>query len=153
MIKREDDGLWIVFEERVGLHHEEVFASLTTAAGLVRWFPLAAEIEARPGGKLVLGWDEKFQHKTTVAVLDYDPGGRVVWDWYASSQDRHAPVYWTVRPDVEQGSIVEFRQGPFFNDEESLIALADEAVSWRWRLCNLRTSLEARHDMRLVRPL
>ena len=153
MIKREDDGLWIVLEERIAMHHEEVFACLTTAAGLVRWFPLAAEIEARAGGTLVLGWDPKFKHKTTVAVLDFDPAGRITWDWYASAQDRHAPVYWTVKPDVEKGSVVEMRQGPFFNDEDSLIALADEAVSWRWRLCNLRTTMEARHDMRTVRPL
>ena len=54
---------------------------------------------------------------------------------------------------IEQGTMLEFRQGPFMSDEESLIAMADEATSWQWRLCNLRGVIEAKHDMRSVRPL
>lgn len=153
MIKREDDGLWIIIEERISAHHDEVFECLTTSAGLTRWFPLTAEIDARQGGRLVLGWDPQMERKTTVAVLDHDPGGTIVWDWYASHQDRHAPVYWQVRPSVEEGSVIVMRQGPFASDEESLIAMAEEASSWRWRLCNLRSVLESKHDMRKVRPL
>ena len=42
---------------------------------------------------------------------------------------------------------------PFKDDVESLIALGNEAESWRWQLCNLRSVLESKHDMRKVRPL
>ncbi len=153
MIKREDDGIWIVMSETVAVHHEEVFECFTTSGGLIRWFPVAARIDARPGGLLVLGWDSGFKHKTTVAVLDFDAGGTIVWDWYAAVEDRHAPLYWSVEPKVEEGATVEMRQGPFPADEDSLIAMAQEAISWRWRLCNLRTMLEAKFDMRKVRPL
>ena len=153
MIKREDDGLWIVLEETVSCHHDETFSCLTTPSGLTRWFPVTAEIEARPGGKLVLGWDPQLERKTTIAVLDHDPGGTMVWDWYAGHEDRHAPVYWEVRPSVEDGSIISLRQGPFGHDEDSLVAMANEAASWSWRLCNLRSVLESKHDMRKVRPL
>jgi hypothetical protein len=45
------------------------------------------------------------------------------------------------------------RQGPFKDDPDSLMAMAEEAESWRWQLCNLRGVLEAKHDMRVVRPL
>jgi hypothetical protein len=34
-----------------------------------------------------------------------------------------------------------------------MISMADGAESWRWYLCNLRSVLESRHDMRAVRPL
>lgn len=153
MIRDETDGLWIEHTETVGAHHELVFALLTTADGLTRWFPVAAEVDARPGGLMVLGWDEKMKRKTTVAILDYDAGGRVVWDWQASHQEIHAPLYWAVDPEVESGSIVTLRQGPFRDDRESLIAMAEEAQYWSWYLCNLRGIVEAKHDMRKIRPL
>jgi uncharacterized protein YndB with AHSA1/START domain len=153
MVRREEDGVWLILRETIASHHEEVFACLTTADGLTRWFPLAAEIDLRQGGRLVLGWDPKFQRTTTVAILDYDAGGRVVWDWYASWDETHAPVYWAVEPSTEEGSRVTMRQGPFRETPDSLIAMAEEAESWRWQLCNLRTVLEAKHDMRRVRPL
>jgi len=135
------------------MHHEEVFACLTTADGLTRWFPLAAEVDLRQGGNIVFCWDEKCTKTSTVTILDFDPGGRIVWDWYASANDMHAPVYWTVTPSVETGAKIELRQGPFRPDLDSLMAMAEEAESWRWQMCNLRSVLESKNDMRTVRPL
>lgn len=153
MVEREDDGYWLVLTEVIAFHHEEVFACLTTDAGLMRWFPVAAEVDLEVGGRIVFGWDNKFTKKTTISILEYDAGGAITWDWYSSSDDTHAPVYWSVEPDHEEGSRVTMRQGPFKETIEGLIALADEADSWRWQLCNLRTVLESKHDMRRVRPL
>jgi uncharacterized protein YndB with AHSA1/START domain len=153
LIRREEDGYWIVLREKIAAHHEDVFMRLVTSTGLVQWFPVTAQVDLRVGGTIAFGWDSKFQRRSTVAILDYDAGGKVVWDWYASVHDRHAPVYWEVTPSVEEGSHVEFRQGPFMSDEESMVAMAEEAASWQWRLCNLRSTVEAKHDMRSVRPL
>jgi hypothetical protein len=58
-----------------------------------------------------------------------------------------------VTPSTEDGSLVVLRMGPFAEDPESLIAMAEDAESWRWYLCNMRTVLEARVDMRAERPL
>ncbi|NNM27067.1 MAG: SRPBCC domain-containing protein [Phycisphaerales bacterium] len=135
------------------VHHEEVFAALTTEAGLMRWYCISAEVDLRQGGLVVFGWDAKMTRTSTVAILDYDAGGRVVWDWHPGSGDMHAPVYWTVAPDVEAGSKITFRQGPFTEDAESLLVMANEAQTWRWYLCNLRSVFEAKLDMRKVRPL
>jgi len=153
MIKREDDGIWIVLQETIACHHEELFMCLTTPTGLSRWLPVAARVDLRTGGEIVLGWDEKFTKTTTIAILDYDPGGRITWDWQVARHDTHAPVYWAVEPSVEQGCRVEMRQGPFLEEVDSLVDMAAEAESWRWRLCNLRSVLEVALDMRKVRPL
>jgi uncharacterized protein YndB with AHSA1/START domain len=153
MIRREDDGIWVEMRETIACHHDEVFHCLTTSHGLKRWYPVAAEIDLRPGGKIVLGWDADFIRTTTVAILDYDPGGRMVWDWQTAHEDTHAPLYWKVEPSVEEGSRVILRQGPFKPDPDVLISMAEEVESWRWYLTNLRTVLEAKHDMRRVRPL
>ena len=115
--------------------------------------PVAARVDLRTGGEIVLGWDEDFTKTTTIAILDYDAGGRITWDWQVARHDTHAPMYWTVDPSVEQGCRVEMRQGPFHEEVESLVDMAAEAESWRWRLCNLRSVLEVALDMRKVRPL
>ena len=153
MISREPDGIWLILKEVIALHHEEVFACLTTEGGLMRWFAVNAAVDLRIGGNIRFGWDRGFSKTTTITILDYDAGGRIVWDWYASWDDTHAPVYWTVTPVVEEGSKVILKQGPFGESTEELLALAEEAESWRWNLCNLRSVLEAKHDMRRVRPL
>lgn len=153
MIKREDDGVWVVLHETIACHHDELFVCLTTPAGLARWFPVAARVDLRTGGEIVLGWDSDFTRTSTIAILDYDAGGQITWDWQVAHHDTHAPVYWTVEPHVELGCRVELRQGPFQMDVESLVDMAAEAESWRWRLCNLRSVLEVALDMRQVRPL
>lgn len=153
MVRREDDGVWVTLKETIAAGPDEVFSCLTTAEGLSRWFPLGAEVDLKPGGQIIFSWDRDFQKTSTLAILDYDAGGRIVWDWYASYEDTHAPVYWTVTPMVEQGAKVILRQGPFQEDADLLIAMAEEAESWRWYLCNLRSVLESKHDMRRDRPL
>ena len=52
-----------------------------------------------------------------------------------------------------KGARVILRHGPFPADADALIFMADSAESWRWYLCNLRSVLEQKHDMRAVRPL
>ena len=153
MIIKEGDSAYIQLEETVQVHYETVFAALTTESGLVRWLPVAAEVDLREGGTIVFGWDEKLRRRTTVAILAFDHGGRITWDWFAGPADRHAPIEWTVTPDVEQGSQVTMRQGPFPLTVEGLLLLAGELESWRWHLCNLRSTFEAKLDMRRIRPL
>lgn len=144
---------WIHHEQPIALHHEDVWACLTTAAGLCRWLAVDAQIDPVAGGLIVLAWDRNWKSTTTVAILEIDAGGTIVWDWQAASSDQHAPLYWMVLPSVERGCVLKLRQGPFRGDAESLIRMAEEAQYWTWHLCNLRTVLESRHDMRAVRPL
>ena len=153
MIKREDDGIWVVLRETIACHHDEVFACLTTADGLSRWFPVAAKVDLKVGGEIVLGWKGDFSRKTTISIIDYHAGGLIVWDWNARASEKSFPVHWQVEPDVEEGSKVTLRQGPFPDDVDCLMIMAEEAESWRWQLCNLRAVLEASVDMRKHRPL
>ncbi|MEM7228293.1 MAG: SRPBCC domain-containing protein [Planctomycetota bacterium] len=153
MIRQEEDGLWLELTETIRAHHEEIFGALSTATGLTQWYPVAAKVDARPGGTIVFGWDGEFSRKTTVAVLEYDAGGTITWDWHPGVADMHAPIYWSVEPSVEDGCKVTFRQGPFRDDRDALLTLGNEASTWRWHMCNMRSVFEARHDMRKVRPI
>ncbi|TVQ55494.1 MAG: SRPBCC domain-containing protein [Phycisphaerales bacterium] len=153
MIREEPDGYWLELEETIASHYEEVFACFTTEGGLTRWYPVAAKVDLQPGGSIVLCWDENCTRTLTVNILEYDAGGSITWSWPIDRTETEGRLIWTVTPAVEDGAKVKLRLGPFTSDRESLLALAAEAASWRWQLCNLRTALEVKHDMRKVRPL
>ena len=153
MVKREADGVWITLKETIAANHEDVFACLTTDVGLTRWFTLAAEVDLRKGGSMKLAFDAKFRRAFEVPILDFDTEGRVTWGWPIGIADDFVPLEWTVTPDVEEGARVIQRHGPFQDDADSLISAANDAESWRWYLCNLRTVLEAKVDMRAERPV
>jgi uncharacterized protein YndB with AHSA1/START domain len=153
VIAREANGVWITMRETIAAHPEDVFAALTTSDGLTRWFPVAAEVDLRSGGSIVLGWDRKFKRTLTIGIDSFDPAGTIAWRWPGRVGDHDVRAEWTVTPSTEDGSLVVLRMGPFEEDPESLIAMAEDAESWRWYLCNLRTVLEARVDMRAERPL
>ncbi|MSQ90125.1 MAG: hypothetical protein EXS01_01855 [Phycisphaerales bacterium] len=153
MVIRDEQGIWTVLRETIAAHPEEIFAALTTEVGLIRWFSVAAQVDLRAGGSIVLGWDRKFKRKLTIGIEEFDAGGNIAWNWPSRGDDRFVRIAWTVQPSVEQGSEVVLRMGPVGSDPESLMAMAEDAESWRWYLCNLRTVFEARVDMRTVRPL
>ncbi len=153
MVKREHNGIWITLKETIAAGHEEVFACLTTDVGLTRWFTLAAEVDLRQGGHMKLAFDSKFRRAFEVPILEFNAEGRVTWGWPIGLGDEYVALEWTVTPDVEAGSRVIQRHGPFRDDADSLMSAANDAESWRWYLCNLRTVLEAKVDMRHDRPL
>ncbi|MSR28014.1 MAG: hypothetical protein EXS03_00350 [Phycisphaerales bacterium] len=153
MVVQDGTGIWTVLHESIAVHPEEIFAALTTEAGLIRWFPVAAEVDLRTGGSITLGWDRKFKRKLTIGIESFDAGGKITWRWPSRIDDDFVHIEWIVTPSVERGSEVVLRMGPIASTTQSLMAMAEDAESWRWYLCNLRTVFEARVDMRTVRPL
>jgi len=165
MVGREDDGVWVTLKETIHAPPAEVASCITSAAGFCRWIAVACEFEGAAGSPLAFSWDRDWAHSTEVRVLEFDADrahdgyARIRFEWYPSALDDTAtPVELTVTPvaargDGTSGARVILRHGPFAGDPESLIFMADSAESWRWYLCNLRSVLEQKHDMRAIRPL
>ena len=80
---------------------ERVWALLTEAEHVGRWFSDAgAEIDLRPGGAIVLRWEE---HGTGRArIVDVEPHRRFSYRW--------APIreHWGEEPDERNSTLVEF---------------------------------------------
>ncbi|MEV4184064.1 SRPBCC domain-containing protein [Streptosporangium canum] len=69
-------------ERVVVLRHpiERVWAALTTAQGLSRWFGSVARIDLRPGGRAFFRWDDlDGESVATIAVVD--PPHRFAFRW------------------------------------------------------------------------
>ena len=165
MVGREDDGVWVTLKETVHAPPAEVASCITSAAGFCRWLAVACELESSDYATLAIPWDREWNHTTEVKVLAFDADralaghARIKFEWYPSAlDDSPTPVELTVTPvaargDGTSGARVILRHGPFATDADALIFMADSAESWRWYLCNLRSVLEQKHDMRAVRPL
>jgi uncharacterized protein YndB with AHSA1/START domain len=165
MVGRENDGIWVTLKETVHAPPAEVAACITSASGFCRWLAVDCEFEGSEGTTLAISWDRNWVHSTEVKVLEFDGEhfldgrARIKFEWYPSAlEDTPTPIELAVTPvaargDGTTGARVILRQGPFADDAEALIFMADSAESWRWYLCNLRSVLEQKHDMRAVRPL
>ncbi|RLS88342.1 MAG: hypothetical protein DWI10_09205 [Planctomycetota bacterium] len=168
MVEREADGIWITLKEVIFAAPSEVAAAVATASGLCRWLAVIAEYPTEEGETLSISWDREWTHSTDVRVLAYecdrmnDGHARVKWEWFPTPLHEHStPVELTVSPLPDKGgdtggARVIVRHGPFLaidGDLDAILPVADSAESWRWYLCNLRSVLEAKHDMRAIRPL
>lgn len=114
---------------------------------------------------LSIAWDREWNHTSEVQILEHDIAAvadgiaRIKFEWFPSPIDDTAvPIDITVAPYAERGdgtagARVILRHGPFAEETDNLLFMADSAESWRWYLCNLRSVLEAKHDMRAIRPL
>lgn len=69
-------------ERVVVLRHpvERVWAALTTAEGLSRWFGSAAEIDLRPGGRAFFRWDD-LDDESVATITVVDPPRRFAFRW------------------------------------------------------------------------
>ena len=165
MVGREDDGIWVTLKETVHAAPAEVASCITTAAGFCRWLAVDCAFDGNQGSVLSISWDREWNHTNEVKVLAFDSDhaldgrARIRFEWFPSAlEDTATPVEITVTPvasrgDGTSGARVILRHGPFADNADALIFMADSAESWRWYLCNLRSVLEQKHDMRAVRPL
>ena len=165
MVGREDSGVWVTLKETIHASPAEVASCITSPAGLCRWLAVDCEFDGNAGSMLSISWDREWNHATEVKVLEFDSDhaleghARIKFEWFPSAlEDAATPIEIAVTPvgtrgDGTSGARVILRHGPFADNTDALIFMADSAESWRWYLCNLRSVLEQKHDMRAVRPL
>jgi uncharacterized protein YndB with AHSA1/START domain len=131
---------------------ERVWALLTEAEHVGQWFSDAgAEIDLRPGGTMVLRWEE---HGTGRArIVDVDPPRRFSYRW--------APIRenWGEEPSEANSTLVEFTlegegdgtrlkvvesgfEALEGTDEQRRSSFRDNTEGWETQLGNVRTYAE-----------
>jgi uncharacterized protein YndB with AHSA1/START domain len=94
---------------------EEVWAAVTQPAGLARWYAFGgAEIDLRPGGRLVLRWDEHGQFRGFVEKVE--PGRRFAYRYAVAPDVDPAPgnanlVEFTLTPEGEGTRLLVVESG------------------------------------------
>ncbi|MFI6291426.1 SRPBCC domain-containing protein [Nonomuraea sp. NPDC050790] len=136
-------------EREMVLRHpvERVWAALTTAEGLSRWFGSVAEIDLRPGGRAYFRWDDLDQESVaTVAVVE--PPRRFAFRWVVEGlEGEDAPrtlVEFTLE-EVPDGTRLRLVESGFAQAAADVARSAHQANSHGWdaELADLRRHLDA----------
>jgi uncharacterized protein YndB with AHSA1/START domain len=131
-----------VIERDVVLRHsvERVWAALTTAEGLSRWFGSAAELELRPGGRAFFRWDE-LDEETVATVAVVEPPRRFAFWWGSTPRTL---VEFSLEP-VPDGTRLRVVESGFAQAAEEVAKAAYEANSHGWdaELLDLENYLDA----------
>ncbi|MFG3437218.1 SRPBCC domain-containing protein [Nonomuraea sp. NPDC047897] len=147
---RERVGMVVDAIERVvTLRHpiDRVWAALTTAEGLSRWFGSVAEIDLRPGGRAYFRWDDLDEESVaTIAVVD--PPRRFAFRWgIAGLPGDDAPqtlVDFTLE-QVPDGTRLRLVENGFTRADDDTAQAAHKANSqgWDMELGHLESYLDA----------
>jgi uncharacterized protein YndB with AHSA1/START domain len=133
-------------EVSIDVAREQVWAALTEAKQLKRWFPTKdARVDLRPGGELYLEWEEA----SAAGVFDeIDPPNRLVYRWHPAGDDHPATTVEFTLADTDDGAgtrltVVErgFARLPAKNRDENVEGWTSELGE----LVEYLTTLKPRH--------
>lgn len=136
--------------ERVAvLRHpiERVWAALTTAEGLSRWFGSVAEIDLRPGGRAFFRWDDLDEESVaTIAVVD--PPHRFAFRWGIEGlpeDDAPQTLVEFALEAVPDGTRLRLVESGFAQAADDVARSAHKANTQGWdaELVDLETYLDA----------
>lgn len=131
-----------------------VFAALTDARELARWFPSAAQTNPRAGGAYRLD----FRHAPEQAERDhsragtysaFESGRRVAFDWTIEEYPSATQVEFTLTPEGDR-TRVTLRHAGWAGEDE---ARGMHAEGWGFFLQNLKSVLEDGKDQRAAMGL
>jgi uncharacterized protein YndB with AHSA1/START domain len=89
-------------EVTIGVPRERVWAALTEADQLVKWFPTKdATVDLRPGGELYLEWEDM---SSTGVFDEIEPPDRLVYRWHPAGADHPATTVEFTLADPGDGS-------------------------------------------------
>jgi uncharacterized protein YndB with AHSA1/START domain len=125
------DDIWLA------LPPSRVFAALTRADDLARWWPMAAESEPRTGGALALTWFSGQTMRTSFET--FEPGREVSFAFYSEH------VAFSLAPET---SGTRFRVTHRCGTDDAIHV----AQSWGFLKASLKAFLEGGMDLR-DRPL
>lgn len=111
---------------------EQVYDAIASAEGLDGWFTSGAEVDARPGGRILFRWKdwgpERITGEDGGPVLEAKRPNRFVFQWQPDSS-----YFTTVEISLEptdKGTIIRLREYGYHNTPSGLKAMLNCASGW-----------------------
>ena len=128
---------------------DKVFDAIATAEGLDGWFTTGTELDPKPGGTLVLRWQDWGVNKFTGAmngdVVEIRKPDRFAFRWPVDS----GGYMTTVTIDIEahdEGSLVRLVEGIYEDDDVGTQDMLNRATGWAEALTLMKFWVE--HGLR-----
>ena len=124
---------------------ERVYAAIATAGGLDGWFTTGAEVDARPGGRIVFRWRNWGPDRLTLEdegwVLKAVPGKEFSYRWHPDGPGYATTVHLTFHPSPE-GTVVRVEESGYHDTPSGRRALLDCACGWGEALTLMKFYIE-----------
>ncbi len=136
----------IHFQTYIAVSPERVYDTITTGEGWDAWFTNGAEVEPRPGGRMIFRWkDWGVNHYSTSAdgpVLEAERPARFVFQWTAG--DTPTTIEFDLKP-LGSGTHLSVRESGHTTSKKDLAQLVECSHGWGEACTLLKFYLE--HDL------
>jgi uncharacterized protein YndB with AHSA1/START domain len=138
----------IVTAVEVKADPSEVYRMFTDSSALREWLADAALSSARPGGRIVLGWNDGYLTAGRFTALKAPE--EVSFTWRGTEEPDVTKVKVSLQP-TGAGTLVKVRHSGFGNGKKSKATARAMETAWNRSLENLASVLEAGEDLRFTR--
>lgn len=112
---------------------DRVYDALTTAAGLDAWFTQGSEVDARPGGRIVLRWKDwghdHYSGEDGGPVIEADRPSVFAFQWHPDGEDAPVTVRFTIREHAD-GCVVKVTEEGYVDRPSGRRRQLDCAAGW-----------------------
>ena len=136
------------FKRLVNAPPAEVYRAFTHPTALRDWCCAVAEVDARKGGRLYMGWDSGFQATGEFTALD--PGKNIAFTWNGIHEPAPARVQVTFKPK-NSGTLVTLTHAGIGSGKKWAATVHAIQAGWSEGLENLQSVLETGVDLRIAR--
>jgi uncharacterized protein YndB with AHSA1/START domain len=138
----------IVTEVEVKADPSEVYRMFTNSSAIREWLADAALATPRPGGRIVLGWNDGYL--TAGQFIGLKAPEEVSFTWRGTEEPEVTNVKVTLRP-TDAGTRVKVRHSGFGDGKKSKATVRAMETAWDRSLENLASVLESGEDLRFTR--
>jgi len=133
------------FDTIVRADREKVYDAIATAEGLDGWFTTGTELDPKPGGALILRWQdwgvEKFTGEITGSVVELRPPDRFAFRWPVDSGGYMTTVTIDIE-DHEEGCVVRLVEGIYDDGDIGTQDMLNRATGWAQALTLMKFWVE-----------
>lgn len=139
-------SLDIVYNAFVKAPPSRVFRALTDPKEITKWFIKEAQIEAKNGGRFVLGWGRSIYEESKVIEFVHDKVFSFTWN--PGPDFPAGPVVTFKLTPKSGGTVVTLEHKGFDTAGKALKSLIEHEGGWSSYMCNFKCYVEKGYDLR-----
>ncbi|HTT46232.1 MAG TPA: SRPBCC domain-containing protein [Thermoplasmata archaeon] len=126
---------------------KRVFKWISTPERLTRWLCDSASLPARTGGTYRLGWDGGPTHSGRVLDFTRGAGFTLAWQWPGKERLGTTRLRLSIEAK-DDGTVLRFTHSGFQRTGEWVDLYEGAIRGWTYFMMNLKSVMEAKHDLR-----
>lgn len=141
----------LVFKKKINSSAAKVYRAFTNATSLREWLCDGATVDAKPGGRIVLWWNDGYL--SAGEYLELEPDQHIVFTWHSRSEPEETRVIVNISQNAD-GISLSLTHSDIGTGEKWANSSQEFQHGWETGLENLKSTLETGKDLRIYsRPM